>query len=106
MTEHDLQNAIRLRLTELGCCVFRINVGRVKTNDGRWFSTGTPPGFSDLFAVKDGNAYFIEVKVHPNTPSEEQLNFIEQMTRRYGCRAGVAYSVDDAINIVFKEKNT
>ncbi len=101
MTEHDLQNEIRMELTRRGCCAFRINVGRVKTADGRWFSTGTPPGFSDLFAVHDGRAYFIEVKVHPNTPSDEQINFIDQMRERYGCAGGVAYSVEDALRIVF-----
>ena len=101
MTEHDLQNEIRMELTRRGCCAFRINVGRVKTADGRWFSTGTPPGFSDLFAVKDSRAYFIEVKVAPNTPSDEQVNFLDQMRQRYGCAAGVAYSVEDAVRIVF-----
>ena len=98
MTEHDLQNLIRLKLTELGYTVFRANVGKVKMQDGRWFDTGLPKGFSDLFAVKDGRVYFIECKVKPNKPTPEQLNFIERMIQQ-GCRAGVAYSVDEAVMI-------
>ena len=98
MTEHDLQNLIRLKLTELGYTVFRANVGKVKMKDGRWFDTGLPKGFSDLFAVKSGRVYFIECKVKPNTPTPEQLNFIERMIQQ-GCPSGVAYSVDEAVKI-------
>lgn len=98
MTEQDLQNAIRLKLSSLGYTVFRANVGKVRLADGRWFDTGLPRGYSDLTAHKDGNTYFIEVKVKPNKPTPEQLNFIERM-RTQGFAAGVAYSVDDAVKI-------
>lgn len=99
MNEHNLQNSIRLRLSQLGFAVFRTNVGKVKMQDGRWFDTGLPKGFSDLLAVKNGKAYFIECKVKPNKPTPEQVNFIEQMKNKYGCAAGVAYSVEDAERI-------
>ena len=72
MTEHDIQNEIRIRLSQLGFCVFRINAGKVKLHDGRWFDTGVPKGFSDLLAVKDGRAYFIEVKSENGKASPEQ----------------------------------
>lgn len=98
MTEHDLQNLIRMKLSDLGYKVFRANVGKVKLPDGRWFDTGLPRGFSDLFAVKDGRVSFIEAKVRPNKPTAEQVNFIGQM-RSEGCSAGVAYSVEDAVAI-------
>lgn len=98
MTEHDLQNLIRLKLSHLGYRAFRANVGKVKLSDGRWFDTGLPVGFSDIFCVKDGRVAFIEVKVHPNKLTEEQMNFIDQM-RNAGCRAGAAYCVEDAVMI-------
>lgn len=98
MTEHDLQNLIRLELSKRGYTVFRINVGKFKLPDGRYFNAGAPNGFSDLFAVKDGRAYFIEVKVKPNKPTAAQLNFIARMRDR-GCGAGVAYSVEEALGI-------
>ena len=100
MTEHDIQNAIRLRLSELGYCVFRANVGRFQTKDGRWFDTGLPRGFSDLFAVKDGRIYFLEVKTETGRPSEEQLRFLAVMRDRYGCVAEIVRSVDDAVRAV------
>lgn len=90
-------NKIQIELSKHGR-VFRANVGKVRLADGRWFDTGLPKGFSDLFFIKDGRVYFIEVKVKPNKPSNEQLNFIEQMKKR-GCGAGVAYSVEDALKI-------
>ena len=30
-------------------------------------------------AIKDGKAFFIETKVEPNTPTQDQINFIKQM---------------------------
>ena len=100
MNEHSIQNAIRLRLSELGYCVFRANVGRFQTKDGRWFDTGLPRGFSDLFAVKDGRIYFLEVKTETGRPSEEQLRFLAVMRDRYGCVAEIVRSVDDAVRTV------
>ena len=104
-TEHDIQSEIRLHLSSLGYCVFRINSGKVKMADGRWFDVGVPKGFSDLLAIKDGKAYFIECKNEVGRPSPEQLNFIKQMQTRYGCRAGIARSVEDALKIVEGEKD-
>lgn len=100
MNEHSIQNAIRLRLSELGYCVFRANVGRFQTKDGRWFDTGLPRGFSDLFAVKDGRIYFLEVKTETGRPSEEQLRFLAVMRDKYGCAAEIVRSVDDAVRAV------
>ena len=100
MNEHSIQNAIRLRLSELGYCVFRANVGRFQTKDGRWFDTGLPRGFSDLVAVKDGRVYFLEVKTETGKPSEEQLRFLAVMRDRYGCVAEIVRSVDDAVRAV------
>ena len=42
MTEHDLQNLIRLELSSQKYAVFRANVGKIKLSDGRWFDTGLP----------------------------------------------------------------
>ena len=100
MSEHDLQNLIRIKLSELGYCVFRVNVGRFKTQDGRWFDTGLPKGFSDLMAVKNGKVYFLEVKTETGKASPEQLNFLAVMRNKYGCVAEIVRSVDDAVRIV------
>ena len=100
MTEHDIQSSIRIKLSELGYCVFRINVGRFKTEDGRWFDTGLPKGFSDLIAVKDGRIYFLEVKTDKGKASKEQLNFLAVMRDRYGCVAEIVRSVEDAVRVV------
>ena len=99
MTEQDIQNSIRLKLSEMGFTVFRINVGRFQMKDGRWFDTGVPKGFSDLEAVKDGRVYFIEVKKPGGKVRPDQVEFINRM-REQGCRAGVAFSVEEAVEIV------
>lgn len=100
MTEHDIQNAIRLKLSELGYAVFRINSGKVRMSDGRYFDTGVPKGFSDLIACKDGKIYFLEVKTLDGRASPEQLSFLAVMRDRYGCVAEIVRSVDDAVRTV------
>lgn len=99
MSEKDLQNEIRLYLSEKGFIPFRANVGRFQSKDGRWIDIGLPKGFSDLFAVKDGKIYFFEVKVKPNKPSLAQINFLKNM-RENGCVAEVVYSVGDLSKIL------
>lgn len=121
MNEHDIQNEIRLKLSELGYYTERINVGagylipkklmdklkrsapsdlRVQLDKIPYFTTGAVKGRSDLSAIKNGRIYFIEVKTELGVASDEQLNFIEQMQSRYGCKAGIARSVEDAVRIV------
>ena len=100
MTEHDIQSSIRLALSERGYAVFRANVGKVRMDNGRWFDTGLPKGFSDLFAVRAGKIYFIEVKRPGGHVRPEQVHFLDTMRQRYGCPGGIAYSVEDALKIV------
>lgn len=99
MREADLMAAVELSLSQSGFCVFRANVGTVRMADGRFFKTGLPKGFSDLFAIKDGRIYFIETKVHPNKPTMEQNHFLYIMRTMYGCEGGVAYTVEEARKI-------
>lgn len=125
MTEADVQNSIRLKLSELGYYTERINVGsgylvpkdlmdrikrlcpQLKPELDRisYFSTGAVKGRSDISAIKDGKIAFLEIKNEVGRPTPEQLKFIEVMQTRYGCRAGIARSVDDALSIVKGETN-
>ena len=98
-SEHDIQNEIRLRLSDLGYCVFRINTGKFRLADGRWFDVGVPKGFSDLEAVKNGRIYFIEVKNETGETSPEQDKFLATMRDRYGCVAGVCRSAEEAVTL-------
>lgn len=123
VTEHDIQNAIRLKLSEMGYFTERINVGagylvpkplmeKIKRAAPSlksqlaalpYFTTGAVKGRSDLSAIKDGKIVFIEVKTETGKPSDEQIKFINQMQERYGCRAGIARSVEDAVRIVTED---
>ena len=100
LSEHDLQTQIRMELTQRGYPTFRANVGKVRTADGRYFDTGLPRGFSDLFGFRpDGRIFFIEVKNETGKLRPDQKKFIENMQSR-GALAGVARSVEDAMEIV------
>lgn len=98
--EHRIQNEIRLALADT-CMIFRGNVGAGCTKDGRYFSTGLPKGFSDLFGFRksDGKAVFIEVKTPTGKPSAEQKKFLETM-RKYGVIAGICRSPEEALNLI------
>lgn len=124
--EHDAQNAIRLRLSEMGYYTERINVGegfliprslmmelkrctkgelRQKLDRVTYFKTGAVKGRSDLSAIKDGKIIFLEVKTETGTPTPEQLNFLRQMSERYGCTAGIVRSVEDAERLVHEDES-
>lgn len=99
MRESEILNEIIRALYDAGNQVFRVNVGRVKIG-GRIFSTGVPKGHSDLYGFRrDGQIFYIEVKAGKNKPTVEQVKFLEDM-RSKGALAGVAYSVDEALQIV------
>lgn len=99
-TEHTIQNEIRVALTENGYTVFRANVGKVKTADGRWFDTGLPKGHPDLYGFRpDGKVFYIEVKNANGRVRPEQKQFIKTVKAR-GALAGIARSVEDALDIV------
>ena len=120
MTEHDIQNAIRLELSKRGYMTERINVGsgflvpsrlfskvklycpkfRKELDNVQYFNSGAIQGRSDLDVIKDGRIYFIEVKDETGRPRPDQIKFIETVSSRYGCPAGIARSVDDALKIV------
>ncbi|MBF0818726.1 VRR-NUC domain-containing protein [Streptococcus acidominimus] len=100
LSEHDVQNLIRIELAKRNIICFRANVGKVRTADGRYFDTGLPKGFSDLFGFKsDGQIFFIEVKNKTGRVRPEQAKFIERV-RSFGALAGVARSVDEALEII------
>lgn len=98
--EHAIQNEIRLALNDT-CKIFRANVGVGYTFDGRYFETGLPKGFSDLFGVRksDGKAVFIEVKSPTGRASKEQKNFLKQM-KKCGAIAGICRSAEEAIRLI------
>ena len=104
--ESYLLNAI-IRAAYPFMLLYRVNVGRVKTADGRWFSTGVPKGHPDLHGdiparfTRHGHAVpvYVEAKVYPNRPTPEQLEFIRKK-REDGCVAGVCYSVADFWRLV------
>lgn len=99
-SEHTIQNEIRVALSGKGHTVFRTNVGKVKTADGRWFDTGLPKGHPDLYGFRsDGKIFYIEVKNERGRVRPEQETFIKIVKAR-GAIAGVARSVEDALKIV------
>lgn len=98
ITETDIMNQIRLALSQYGICL-RLNVGNFITQDGRHVSSGLPKGTSDLMFISQGCVAFIEVKTPTGTATPEQLNFIRRM-RELGHRAGIARSVEEAMEIV------
>jgi len=128
MSEHRIQNEIRNALAGQ-CLAFRANVGqawagevvaRLPNGDmvlrnPRPFSTGLPPGFSDVFGLvrveitQDmvgqvlGVFHAVEVKDAKGRLSANQANFLRAVNDNGG-RAGVARSANDALRIVRGDK--
>ena len=83
--ESKIQSRIIGKLRECGYFVTKLSV------------TSTA-GIPDLLAIKEGRAYFIEVKREGNKPSELQLYRLKEL-QSYGAVVIVAYSVDDILVI-------
>ncbi|WP_251948939.1 VRR-NUC domain-containing protein [Levilactobacillus brevis] len=101
MREQEIQNRIRVAVSAAGCTIFRANVGKVKTADGRWFDSGLPQGFPDLFGFRhsDGKIFFIECKNEKGRLRPDQKLF-GHFIKSFPVLYGVARSVDDALEIV------
>ena len=111
-SEHSIQNEIRLALSNHGICL-RLNSGKAyggkriwDNHRGEYILTdlrtialcvkGTP---DLLFIGENGVVAFIEVKDNKGRVRSEQSDFIT-LVKSYGYRAGVARSVEDALNII------
>lgn len=99
--EQAIQDSIRVALAQAGYVVFRTNVGKVKTADGRWFDTGLPSGFPDLMGYKpdNGRVFFIEVKTAIGRRRRDQVEFANGL-RDKNVIYGVARSAEEAVGIV------
>ena len=102
--EQAIQDNIRVALAQAGYIVFRANVGKVKTADGRFFDSGLPGGFPDLFGYKpeNGKIYFIEVKTATGRRRKDQVIFANGL-RDKNVIYGVARSSEEAVKIVRDE---
>lgn len=100
-SEHSIQSQIMIALSRNHCSVFRANVGKVRTPDGRWFTTGLPSGYPDIhgFRWSDGKIFYIEVKNAKGKPRDDQIRF-HKMLQSHGIIHGIARSPEDALKIV------
>ena len=96
--EKILSKQIQAVCGENNIICFDVNVGRGQLITGSYFRTGLPRGFSDLLLfTSNGKTAFIETKIKPRKPTQEQINFINTMKKR-GFIAGVVYDINDFIN--------
>lgn len=99
--ETNIQARIMLALSESGCLIWRNNSGAWRDpKTGRVVRYGVGgKGASDLLGVApDGRFLAVEVKVPGGRVKPEQEAFCAAV-RRAGGRAGVARSVEEAIDI-------
>lgn len=104
--ETILQNQIkRYLIINNIAVVFRANVGKIKIDDKRYFSTGLPAGFTDLFGyrLKDGKMFFMEVKTDKGRLTDNQKKFIEEH-KANNIIIGVVRSINDALELLGEQK--
>lgn len=100
--ETNLQNRIIVALTERGCYAANHTVGLFYTKYGGMVQVGHH-GEADIYGHRaDGKAFYVEVKLPGQHPREDQRMFLRSM-RDSGAIAGVAHSVEEAMEVVFGE---
>lgn len=100
-SEHKIQEDIETTLSKHHCTVFRTNVGKFRTPDGRYISTGLPAGHPDLYGFRwvDNQVFYIEVKSATGKPRSEQIIF-HNFLNSHNVIHGIARSTKDALMIV------
>lgn len=98
--ETVLQNKIIAALCQNGCVAFNHTVGQFYTKYGGTVNIGHH-GEADIRGHRrsDGRAFYIEVKLPGENPRPDQRKFLAAMTSS-GAMAGVAHSVEEALEIV------
>lgn len=113
MKESDIQASIMIALSQAGCTVWRQNVGQgwagksqrlstgsVVIHDPRPLHAGLCVGSSDIIGItSNGQFLAVEVKSKLGRVSEDQQRFIDAIRRKGGI-AGVARSVEDALELL------
>lgn len=96
-TEHAIMQTIINYLKYNGYFVQRLNSGKYSVGEGRSrrFIMGQDAGTPDIYALKDGQSYFLEVKrnkkMKPTVLQEEKMREIES----YGGVCYVVSSIED-----------
>lgn len=101
--ETILQNQIIVALCQNGCVARNHTVGQFYTKYGTLINVGHH-GEADIWGhrISDGRAIYIEVKLPGEKPREDQKKFLNAMVKT-GAIAGVAHSVEEALEIVKTE---
>ena len=98
--ETILQNQIIVALCQNGCVARNHTVGQFYTKYGSIVNVGHH-GESDITGhrISDGRALYIEVKLPGEHPRPDQKKFLQAMANT-GAIAGVAHSIEEALEIV------
>jgi hypothetical protein len=97
--ESILMHRIMTALSEKGCFVLRTNSGVYYDSQGNRITIGFK-GLSDLVGFRpDGKFFALEIKTPTGRPSTEQIKFID-FCHRNGIPAGIARSVEEALQIL------
>lgn len=101
--ETVLQNKIIAALCVNGCVARNHTVGNFITQYGGRVAVGTH-GESDIMGhrIRDGRAFYIEVKLPGEKPREDQQKFLDAMAMS-GALSGCAHSIEEALEIVNRE---
>lgn len=104
-TEADIQTSIINALTRNKVGVLRINTIKAKTQTGAQvfsymcYAGQIDTGLSDLVAVSEGRAWFLEVKRPGQKPRPNQMRF-QAWCEWYGMTYSVVTSAEEALQAV------
>lgn len=99
-SEGRIQSEILLAASKNGHRLFRVNAGKIKTEDGRWIKL-FPPGFPDTCGWHGVTGQFIaiEVKTPTGRLRPDQINF-RDFAETQPIIYGVARSAQEAVDII------
>ncbi|MFT8753274.1 MAG: VRR-NUC domain-containing protein [Oenococcus oeni] len=101
MSEHSIQDDVRVALSKYGYFVIRTAAGNVEMARGGYFNPGMPNGWPDLTGINliDHTIFLIEMKSPTGKPRDDQIR-LHKFFKKHGICHGIARSPEDAIKIV------
>lgn len=101
--ELNLQNECMLYASSRNLLCYHFEATSYQLPNGAYVNSNVPVGWPDLTIIaNDGRVLFVELKIHPNKPSKEQLHYLSVLPNAHLCYDlnAFKYIVSNFLNFV------
>lgn len=85
--ELNLQKRCMIHASSLGLLCYHFEATSYQLPNGSYVNSNVPVGWPDLTIIdpKSSKICFVELKIHPNKPSKEQIHYLNVLPNAFLC---------------------